>query len=81
MYATVLRPDGVRVEALVLAVGWYSMRLIPRDGDDTLELRNSYGRWTDESGAAFEIESLIATDGNSVASTFALLRPEAMAAN
>ena len=66
--ATILYPDGRRVEAVVLAIGRHSIRAIPRDGADTLELSLQYGQWCDETGAPVEVESLL-SDGD--ASVFA----------
>ena len=42
------------------------MRLISRDGDDTLELRLNRGKWSDEDGVPVELEALI-SDGPPVA--------------
>lgn len=56
-------PDGPKIEAVLLSRGRYSMRLVPRGVADTLELRLSYGQWSDENGVPVEIEWLV-SDGH-----------------
>ena len=61
---TIIRyPNAQRVEALVLALGPYSMRLLPRGAEDAIALRRRYGQWTDESGVPVEFESFVAGAG------------------
>ena len=62
---TIIRyPNAHRVESLVVSVDRLAMRVVPCDGDDTVELRLSYGRWIDESGEPVEFEAFIAGDDN-----------------
>jgi hypothetical protein len=61
MQAIIRYPDNRRVEVLVLSVGRYTIRAVPRESSDTLELRQSYGQWADEWGAPIEFESLVAS--------------------
>lgn len=64
--ATICYPDGTRIEAILLSIDGHSMRLISREGDDTMELRLDRGKWSDEHGVAVELEALI-SDGKPVA--------------
>ncbi len=50
---------GRRVEAVLLATGSNTMRIVVRGQRDTSELMLVNGRWFNESGAALEIESMI----------------------
>jgi hypothetical protein len=65
--ATICYPDGTRIDAILLAMDGHSMRLISRDGADTLELRLDRGKWSDEDGVPVELDALI-SDGQPVAS-------------
>ncbi len=78
MQAMIRYPNGRRVEALVLSIGRNVIRMVPRQGADTVELRLSYGRWTDESGVPIEFESFVAADGVDI--RYILNTPEAYAA-
>jgi hypothetical protein len=64
--ATICYPDGTRVEAILVSIDRHSMRLLTREGEDTLELRLDRGNWSDEHGVAVELEALI-SDGKPVA--------------
>jgi len=57
---TIIRyPNSHTVEALVLSIGRYAMRVVPRASDDTIELKLNYCQWTDESGVPIEFESFV----------------------
>ena len=60
MQTIILYPGNQRVEGLVLSIGRYTIRVVPRHSADAVELRLSQGRWTDESGVPIEFESFIA---------------------
>jgi hypothetical protein len=59
--------NGVRAEAIVLAVSSDRMRIAERGRGDTVELILQDGCWRDERGRTIEIETLIAIDKNAVA--------------
>ena len=50
---------GRRVEAVLLATGNSTMRIVVKGQSDTSELILVNGRWFTESGSALEIESII----------------------
>jgi len=50
---------GRRVEAVLLATGSSTMRVVVKGQSDTSELIRVNGRWFTESGSALEIESMI----------------------
>jgi len=55
---TIIRyPNDQRVEALVLSIGRFAMRVVPHGMADTIELSLNSGQWTDESGVPIELES------------------------
>ena len=64
--ATICYPDGRRIEVVLLSISAHSMRLISREGADTLELRLDCGQWSDELGVPVQLEALI-SDGQPVA--------------
>jgi hypothetical protein len=66
MQAILLYPDDQRIEAVVLSVGRYYMRVVPRDADDTIELVLRYGQWTDESGVPVEFDAFVVGDDNGI---------------
>ncbi len=66
MLAIIRYRDGQRGEVLILSVGPYALRVVPRGGDDVLELISNGGQWTDENGAPVEFEAYIAGDGAEV---------------
>ena len=58
---TIIRyPNAQRVEALVLSIGRFTIRVVPRHSADTIELRLSQGQWTDENGAPIDFEAFVA---------------------
>jgi hypothetical protein len=63
MQVIILYPGAQRVEALALTIGRNVIRVVPRESADTVELRLSHGRWTDESGVPIEFESFVAAPG------------------
>jgi hypothetical protein len=63
MQVIILYPGGQRLEALALTIGPDVMRVVPRESADTVELRLSHGRWTDESGVPIEFEAFVAAPG------------------
>jgi hypothetical protein len=62
MYLTLLYHTGMRVDAIVLAVGRDRMRVVVNDRTDTIELRLKNKRWMTESGDTVELESMIPND-------------------
>ncbi len=64
MEAMILCPNRQRIEAVVLSLGPYHMRIVPRHTDDAVELVYRYGHWTDESGVPVEFEALVVDDEN-----------------
>jgi hypothetical protein len=59
--------NGVRGEAIVLAVSPDRMRIAERGRPDTVELNLHDGSWHDERGRRLEIETLIAIDNHAFA--------------
>jgi hypothetical protein len=59
--------NGVRAEAIVLAVSPDRMRIAERGRADTVELNLQDGCWRDERGKRIEIEALIAIDESALA--------------
>lgn len=57
---SLLYPQTQRIEALVLSVGRYTMRVLARGSDDTMELTSSYGQWIDEAGVPIEFDAFVA---------------------
>jgi hypothetical protein len=55
--------NGLRVEAVVLAVNSERMRVAIGSHSDTVELHMVDGGWRTQRGAAIEIEALIAIPG------------------
>ena len=68
MQAIIRYPNAQRVEALVVPVGHYAMRVVPANSDDTIELTQRYGQWEDESGVPVEFEALVVDDENDIRS-------------
>ncbi len=68
MQATILYGASQRVEVVVLSVGRYAMRVVPRESDDTMELTLQYGQWVDEAGVPVEFEAFVVDDENDVRS-------------
>jgi hypothetical protein len=68
MQAIILYPDTRRTEVLVLSIGRYSMRVVPRNSVDTIEVTFSYGEWSDESGVPIEFESFVLNDDEDIRS-------------
>ena len=62
MQAMVLYETGFRSEAILLAASKNRLRLILRDGNDTIELRRIHGQWVLSDGASVEFEFIIAAD-------------------
>ena len=60
--------NGLRVEAVVLAVNSERMRVAIGAQSDTVELHMVDGGWRTERGAAIEIEALMAIPGTDVPS-------------
>lgn len=71
MEAIIRYPNAQRIEVLVLSVGRFTMRVVPRRSADTIELKLDYGQWTDEAGVPIEFESFLVCDGNHLGTTFA----------
>ncbi len=71
--------SGLRVDAVLLAANADGMRIIV-SGGNTLELVARGDSWQTESGAAIEIESLVAIPGTEVPQFCAEVRPKALAA-
>ena len=68
MQAIILYPDTRRTEVLVLSIGRYAMRVVPRNSVDTIEVTCSYGEWSDESGVPIEFESFVLNDDEDIRS-------------
>jgi len=66
MEAIILYPQTQRIETLVLSVGRYTMRVLARGRDDTMELSSSYGQWIDEAGVPIEFDAFVASDADHV---------------
>jgi hypothetical protein len=60
--------NGLRVDAVVLAVNSERMRVAIGSQSDTVELHMVDGGWRTERGAAIEIEALMAIPGTDVPS-------------
>jgi hypothetical protein len=60
--------NGLRVEAVVLAVNSERMRVAIGSQSDTVELHMVDGGWRTERGAAIEIEALMAIPGTDLPS-------------
>ena len=71
---------GRRVEAVLLATGSGTMRIVVKGHSDTSELLEVNGRWFTESGSALEIESMIPIPETGCSSFQADARPRAVAA-
>ena len=69
MQAIICYPNEQRVEVLVLSVGRFTMRVLPRRSADTIELKLAYGQWTDETGVPIEFDAFVASDGNQTVTT------------
>lgn len=63
MRMAIQRGNGVRAEALLLAVSKSRMRVVIAGTADTVELSMMDGRWIDESGEIIEFEALLPLDG------------------
>jgi hypothetical protein len=59
MLMTVLKANGERTEAVLLAIGDSRMRVVIRGLNNTTELRLIQDQWMSENGVAIDIESLI----------------------
>ena len=59
MYALIEYPAGVVVEAVVLAMGWYRMRVVAAGFPDTLELRRCGPDWLTEAGEKVTFQFLL----------------------
>jgi hypothetical protein len=71
--------SGLRVEAILLAANADGMRIVVFEGN-TLELVRMGDSWHTESGAAIQIEGLVAIPGIDVAQVCAGVRLQALAA-
>ena len=60
METILLDANGLCMDAVLLAAGRDRMRVVLRDGNDTLELRWDDGRWVAEDGRTFQFEAWIA---------------------
>jgi hypothetical protein len=68
--------NGVRSEAVVLAVNRAQVRIAERGRGDTVELTLQDGCWRDERGRTIEIEAMIGLD----AAAFADFAPRTLTA-
>jgi hypothetical protein len=66
MEAVLLYPDGQMVEAALLSVGRYTMRVVVRGSDETTELTCNYGEWADEAGTPIEFDAIVAGEPDQV---------------
>jgi hypothetical protein len=62
METIILDTNGLRNDAVVLAADSDRMRIVLRDGNDTIELRRDGNRWITENGSAVELEAWISSD-------------------
>ena len=60
MCVTLLYDTGIRVDAILLAVGPDRMRLVANDQDDPIELRLINRCWIADTDNAVEFEAMIA---------------------
>jgi len=61
METILLDANGLRTEAVLLAVGNGRMRVVLRNGSDTIELRREDEQWISEDGDTFTFEAWIAS--------------------
>ena len=61
METILLDANGLRTDALLLAAGSNRLRIILRNGPDTIELRRESEQWVSEAGRIFEFEAWIAS--------------------
>ncbi len=54
-----LYENGLRVDAMLLAIGQNRMRVVFRGGRDAMELRLLKDQWMSEEGDAVDIESIL----------------------
>jgi hypothetical protein len=54
--------NGLRAEAVVLALAPNTMRLAVVGADDAMDCRMSYGHWTLENGDVLEVEAMVADE-------------------
>jgi hypothetical protein len=59
METMILNTNNLRTDAVLLAAGSDRMRVVLRNGNDTIELQREGGQWISEDGSAFELEAWI----------------------
>jgi hypothetical protein len=60
METILIDANGLQTEALLLAAGDGRMRVIFRNGNDTIELRREGEQWLSEDGSTFQLEAWFA---------------------
>jgi hypothetical protein len=80
MLLTIRYENGLRIEAILLAVNPERMRVVVPSQRDTIELHKEGVCWYTEEGAEIEIEALIPIAGTDVSSFCAAAYPRTNAA-
>ena len=81
MRMTMRYPNGVRVEAVLLAASRERMRVVIDSQGDTAELHLVDSCWYTDTGSKIEIEALVALEGTEVSNFCAAVYPRTMTAN